>query len=223
MYCAARTLRATLALGFFLSAAAPSLADTNAAIVPNLAYASLMRTINPRLKEDQSRLYATALLSDSRTMHVDPTLVMALVTVESGWNIHALSIHGAEGLGQIKPDTARILGVDPWSARSNLLGVTLYLHRLLGIFHEAKEPIREALAGYNAGPYAVKESGGAPPTSAARNYVVKVLNTWHTLRTRLGVAARIEAERASEVASAVTRSDPTTAIAKSEAAYWGVR
>jgi soluble lytic murein transglycosylase-like protein len=214
MYCAARTLRATLALGFFLSTAAPSLADTNAAIVPNLAYASLMRTINPRLKEDQSRLYATALLSDSRVMHVDPTLVMALVTVESGWNIHALSIHGAEGLGQIKPDT---------SARSNLLGVTLYLHRLLGIFHEAKEPIREALAGYNAGPYAVKESGGAPPTSAARNYVAKVLSTWHALRTRLGAAAHVEAERATELASDVTRSDPGTALAKSEAAYWGVR
>ena len=61
------------------------------------------------------------------------------------------------------PQTARTLGVDPYSGRSNINGLTLYLHKLLAIFHDAREPIREAIAGYNAGPLAVKRYGGVPP------------------------------------------------------------
>jgi soluble lytic murein transglycosylase-like protein len=211
---AARRIRATLAFVLCLAPVTPAIAETtNTAIVPDSAYASAMRAVNPRLAQPQSLAYATALLSDSHRMHVDPTLVMALVTVESHWDARAISYHGAEGLGQLKPETARELGVDPWSGRSNLRGITLYLHQLLSLFHAAREPIREAIAGYNAGPYAVQVSGGIPNNGQTPHYVEKVMSEWHALRSRLG-----SDPSAFDVSKAL---DAVATVAKDEAAYWG--
>jgi soluble lytic murein transglycosylase-like protein len=173
-----------------------------------------MRSINPRLRAPQSLAYATALLDNARDLHVDPTLVMAVVTVESHWDARAISYHGAEGLGQLKPETARELGVNPWSARSNLHGITLYLHQLLSLFRDAREPIRAAIAGYNAGPYAVDASGRIPQNGQTPHYVAKVMLAWHALRARLGAAAS-----ADDVADALT----PASVSASQAAYWGVR
>ena len=211
---AARIIRATFAISFCFATAAPCLAvTTNDALVPNSAYASVMRAINPRLPAPQSLAYATALLVDARRMHVDPTLVMAVVTVESHWQTHALSYHGAEGLGQLKPETARELGVNPWSGRSNLRGITMYLHRLLQLFHTAREPIREAIAGYNAGPYAIV-GDRIPDNGQTPRYVNKVMSAWHALRSRLG-----DDPNAIAVADALVL-DPNS-VAKQQAAYWG--
>jgi soluble lytic murein transglycosylase-like protein len=212
---AARTFRATLALVVCLAPVTPAFADTTDATVPGTAYASVMRTINPRLQEHVSLAYATALLDDARAMHVSPTLVMAVVTVESHWNSRAVSYHGAEGLGQLKPETARELGVDPMSGRSNLHGITQYLHQLMGIFRSAREPIREAIAGYNAGPYAVQRSGGIPQNGQTPRYVQKVMSAWHAMQSRLG-----SDPSALEIESAL---DSVDIVTKSEAAYWGDR
>jgi soluble lytic murein transglycosylase-like protein len=172
-----------------------------------------MRSVNPHLAQPTSRLYAAALLDDARRMNVDPTLVMAVVTVESHWNTRARSYRGALGLGQLMPETARSLGVDPRSGRSNLEGLTKYLHTLLGMFRNAREPMREAIAGYNAGPIAVKRFGGVPPFSETRRYVVKVLAAWHGFKSRLP-----SNPSAIEVADQLSVAD---AVAKEQTAYWG--
>lgn len=175
-----------------------------------------MRSVNPRLHARQSRAYAAALLSSAARVHVDPALVMAIVTVESGWNARAISIHGAEGLGQLKPDTARNLGVDPWSARANLRGVALYLHRLLAFFGPSRRAMVRAIAGYNAGPYAVVDAGGAIPNNGQTpRYVAKVMSAWHRFRTRLG--------KAPTVATVAAQLDAPQAVEQREAVYWGVR
>ena len=173
-----------------------------------------MRSINPRLHVAQTHAYATALLAAAQRSKVDPALVMAVVTVESHWDARAVSIHGAEGLGQLKPGTARELGVDPMSARSNLRGIAKYLHQMLSLFRDAREPIREAIAGYNAGPYAVQRFGGIPHNGQTPHYVAKVMNAWQSLRVRLGGAP--------DVAAVATALDATTLADKTQAAYWGV-
>ena len=146
-------------------------------------------------------------------MRVDPTLVMAFVTVESHWNTHARSYAGAIGLGQLMPQTARTLGVNPYSGRSNIKGLTIYLHRLLSIFRDAREPIREAIAGYNAGPLAVKKYGGVPPFHETQRYVVKVMAAWHGFKSRLP-----SDPDAVEVADQLTAAD---AVQKEQTSYWG--
>ncbi len=215
LFCAARLVRATLAFGLCLCAVAPASAETFEATVP-IAYANVMRSINPHLASGQSRTYAGVLLASAKRLNVDPALMMAVVTVESHWNARAVSIHGAEGLGQLKPDTAHELGVDPRSGAGNLRGLAIYLHRMLALFHEARQPIREALAGYNAGPNAVRAYGGIPPYGQARRYVSKVMKALAMVRKRLGpdvVAA----------AGNRTQSDATIArLAHADAAFWGV-
>jgi soluble lytic murein transglycosylase-like protein len=194
-FCDARYVRAALVFFIGLCAASPAGAHSFPATIPG-AYADLMRTINPHLASGQSRAYANVLLSSAKRMHVDPTLMMAVVTVESHWDATAVSIHGAEGLGQLKPGTAHELGVDPRSGTANLRGLALYLHRMLALFHEARQPMREALAGYNAGPNAVRSYGGIPPNGQTRRYVSKVLNALAMVRGRLGPqVAAIKARR----------------------------
>ena len=93
------------------------------------------------------------------------------IAVESGFNPQALSRVGAIGLGQLMPDTAAALGVDPHDPQDNLRGSARYLLAQLEAFGSAEL----ALAAYNAGPEAVREYGGIPPFAETEAHVAKVL------------------------------------------------
>src|SRR5271166_155182 len=186
MFRVMRMSRFAFLLALLLACPTPCRADTvPLSTVPLSVFAATLRTINPHLAVAQSLVYAQALLGYSRKWRLDPSLVMALVAVESSWNSRAVSYSGAEGLGQLKPETARILGVDPRSVRGNLNGTTHYLHQLMRVFHSSRDPIRAALAGYNAGPETVRVYGGVPPIYETQRYVVKVMGTWHRLRRHI--------------------------------------
>lgn len=102
---------------------------------------------------------------------LDPTLVRAVIQVESGFNRHAHSNKGAMGLMQLMPETARELRVsDPWDPEQNVRGGTAYLRRMLDRFGE----VELALAAYNAGPEAVVRHSGVPPYAETREYVRKI-------------------------------------------------
>jgi soluble lytic murein transglycosylase-like protein len=153
--------------------------------------AGVLQTINPKLGPSRSLAYAQVLVNESRATHVDPTLIMAVVTVESRWDTHAISVDGARGLGQLMPDTARELGVsDSESARQNLHGTSHYLARLLGIFHHNRTPVAAAIAGYTLGPSPVIAAGGVPPQTRAPNYVARVFHAWEALKARFSHHAR---------------------------------
>ncbi|RTL52772.1 MAG: lytic transglycosylase domain-containing protein [Rhodocyclaceae bacterium] len=106
--------------------------------------------------------------------HLDPALLQAVIQVESGYNATAVSAKGAQGLGQLMPDTARRYGVvNPHDPRQNLDGAAAYLHDLLQRF-DADTPV--ALAAYNAGEGAVERHGRRiPPYAETRRYVPAVL------------------------------------------------
>lgn len=213
MFRTARSPRAALACFVALGATAPaSAALTQTATVPNTAYASVIRSVNPAVREEQSRLYAEALLANARRMHVDPRLVMAVVTVESHWNSGAVSTSGARGLGQFLPGTAHDLGVDTRSARSTLRGVTTYLHQLLTFFRASRYAVREAIAGYNAGPFAVRRHG-IPRYGETPRYVAKVLSTFHAFQSRLSPQPQVR-----EVVAVLDEAQRTE---RDQNAYWG--
>lgn len=211
----ARFIRAAFAFVLVLAAVSPLRAQTTeSANVSEPAYADAIRSINPSVRERQSRQYARALLTSARRIGVDPNLVMAVVTVESHWNVHAVSSSGARGLGQFLPGTARDLGIDPRSPGSNLRGVTTYLHQLLGIFKSSRGAMRQAIASYNAGPYTVRHYG-IPRYGETPRYVGKVLATWKSFRARLGTRPRVE-----EVALVLDRA---TLAGRDQNAYWGAK
>ena len=200
------------ALAFAVLGAGPTATFAASTVRPD-AVASVVRSINPHVTLLTSRSYAVSLLDDSKRMHLDPRLVMAVVTAESGWNARAVSPDGALGLGQFTPETARYLHVDPWSGRSTLRGVAVYLHRLLGMFASSRNAMRSAIASYNAGPYAVKAAGGRPPSGETSRYVTRVFALWHSFKRRLSPTP-------TPVAVAVALDEAQTAE-RDQAAYWG--
>jgi soluble lytic murein transglycosylase len=104
---------------------------------------------------------------------LDPDLVHAVITVESGGNPDAVSCKGAMGLMQLMPGTADELGVeDPMEPTDNIRGGVKYLADLIDRFDGNLE---YALAAYNAGPGAVQKYGGIPPYLETRQFVKKVL------------------------------------------------
>lgn len=108
-------------------------------------------------------------------------LFRALVEAESSYNPTAVSPKGAYGLGQLMPDTARALGVDPHDPTQNLDGAARYLLAQLATFKD----IDLALSAYNAGPHRVVEYSGVPPFTETRDYIARI----HRIRSRLAGAA----------------------------------
>ena len=60
--------------------------------------------------------------------NVDQELIRAMIQVESGWTTDAVSNKGAQGLMQLMPRTAAMLGVDnPFDPVQNIEGGTRYI------------------------------------------------------------------------------------------------
>jgi SLT domain-containing protein len=99
-------------------------------------------------------------------------LIKAIAKQESGFNPRAGSPAGAKGLMQLMPGTARGLGVrDIYDPFQNALGGARYIRSMLSMFKR----LDYALAGYNAGPGAVRKFGGIPPYRETQNYVRAVM------------------------------------------------
>jgi soluble lytic murein transglycosylase-like protein len=129
------------------------------------------------------RRYADMITRVAREQKVDPALLHAVVTVESGYNPRAKSPKGATGLMQLMPGTARQYGVsDIWDPLENLRGGARYLRALLGMFDNN---LRLAIAAYNAGEGAVIRAGRAiPPYPETQAYVPRVLKFYEQYRSR---------------------------------------
>jgi soluble lytic murein transglycosylase-like protein len=114
------------------------------------------------------------LIQAASTRHnVDHQLIRAVIAQESAGNQYAVSHAGAKGLMQLMDGTAQQLGVsNSFSPSQNIDGGTRYLRMLLDQF-DGDETL--ALAGYNAGPNAVKRYNGIPPYEETRDYVRSVL------------------------------------------------
>ncbi|MBP2303106.1 transglycosylase SLT domain-containing protein [Azospirillum picis] len=112
------------------------------------------------------------------TYGLDPELVLAVIAVESGYRVDAVSEKSAMGLMQLIPETAERFGVTkPYDPEQNLRGGMKYLRWLLAYFDGN---VTFALAGYNAGEGAVLQYKGVPPYRETQDYVAKL----HTLYAR---------------------------------------
>jgi hypothetical protein len=107
---------------------------------------------------------------------VEPSLVHALIKVESDFNPYAISRKGAMGLMQLMPQTALDLNVrDSFNPAENIDGGVKYLRYLIDRY---EGNLSLALAAYNSGETAVKKWGTVPPYRETRNYVDKILRIY---------------------------------------------
>lgn len=107
-----------------------------------------------------------------------PEFVHSVAAVESAYQTAAVSPKGAIGLMQLMPGTARDLGADPKDPAQNADAGARYLKQLLLKYADSPDPVRLALAAYNAGPKAVERYGTVPPYRETRQYVEKVLRKY---------------------------------------------
>jgi Transglycosylase SLT domain len=123
--------------------------------------------------------------------------------VESNYNSFAVSNKGAEGLMQLMPPTARMLGVsNSFDPQQNIDAGVKYLKYLQGVYKDD----RLALAAYNAGPAAVDKYKQVPPFKETQNYVEQVGRRYDDARRQAadqavdkraaGAAAEKDAEKA---------------------------
>lgn len=138
-------------------------------------YAYVVRWYNPRLTPAQVDAIVRSVLFYSQYYGVDPRLVMALIVVESGFQITARSPAGAYGLGQLMPETAQSLGINPGDPVANIYGTVRWLRSQLDRFGQS--PVL-ALAAYNAGRGAVLRYDGVPPYQETQWYVYNVLTLY---------------------------------------------
>jgi soluble lytic murein transglycosylase-like protein len=104
---------------------------------------------------------------------IEPSLIMAIIMAESGYNPKAVSKKGAKGLMQLMPETAEALGVqDIFNPAENINGGVKYLKRLIKRYDGN---IELALAAYNAGSSNVRRYKGIPPFKTTHFYIKKVI------------------------------------------------
>lgn len=120
---------------------------------------------------------------------LDPRLMDAVVRVESGYDVHAVSRKGAMGLMQLMPSTASRLGVsDPFDPEQNVRGGIREFARLVNRY---RGNLQLALAAYNAGEGAVAKYRGIPPYRETRSYVSRILTIYTGRPYRVSSSYRI--------------------------------
>jgi hypothetical protein len=95
---------------------------------------------------------------------------------ESGFNAAAVSPKGAQGLMQLMPGTAALMGVrNPFDPEQNIAGGVGYLRHCLDRF---QHNVPLAVAAYNAGPESVAKCGTIPPFEETKVFVTNVMGSY---------------------------------------------
>jgi soluble lytic murein transglycosylase-like protein len=136
-------------------------------------------------------------IHDQQALYGIPeALVRAVIKTESDYDPGVVSSAGAQGLMQLMPDTARLMGVtDAFDPRQNIMGGCRYLQVLArrfcktssgaGIVCTPDEKVK-IVAGYHAGPGAVEKYGGIPPYETTHAYVAAVMRRYVELSRAVG-------------------------------------
>ncbi len=122
------------------------------------------------LDKSSARQFEALVLNASKNYGLPPTLIKAVIHVESAFVKDAVSNKGAQGLMQLMPETADDIGVNnPFDPKANIFGGTKLLKKHLLEFRSLKK----ALIAYNAGPDWVRKNWGIPEET--QDYIRKVI------------------------------------------------
>ncbi len=131
--------------------------------------------------------YAAQFRAAAKATGVDDAWLRAIAHAESGFDAHAQSPKGAQGVMQLMPGVAREYGVqDPFAAEQSIGAGARHLRGLKQRYHS---DLALVAAAYNAGIGAVARYGGVPPYAETQAYVAKVQALYERYRVALGEPA----------------------------------
>lgn len=156
-----------------------------------------------------------AIVKHSIEMGVDPAITLSIAKTESGYRHETKSAHGAVGVFQLMPSTARRMGLNPYSLDDNIKGGIMYYKSMYKMFGS----MQLAVAAYNAGPAIVKKYNAVPPYAETKRFVSKIMSDYYYLKahTDPAVTAYYKDKKAQEQKLAMqqkqahqaTKSEPT--------------
>lgn len=114
------------------------------------------------------------IVKHSLEIGVDPALALSIAKSESGFKHEKRSAHGAVGVFQLMPSTAKKLGVNPYYLSDNIRGGLMYYKMLYNMFGSTEL----ALAAYNAGPGNVKKYKSVPPFKETQRFVSQIMTEY---------------------------------------------
>ncbi len=119
------------------------------------------------------------IVKHSLEMNVDPALALSIAKKESGFRHELRSSHGAVGVFQLLPSTAKRMGYNPYYLSENIKAGLAYYKMMYKMFGTTEL----ALAAYNAGPGNVKKYGGkVPPYAETKRFVNVIMQDYHKLK-----------------------------------------
>ena len=120
-----------------------------------------------------------AIVKHSLEMNVDPALALSIAKKESGFRHELRSSHGAVGVFQLMPSTAKRIGYNPYYLNENIKAGLTYYKMMYKMFGSTEL----ALAAYNAGPGNVKKYGTIPPYAETRRFVNQIMSDYNKQKT----------------------------------------
>lgn len=130
--------------------------------------------VTPAQAADVSSI-KVAIVKHAIELGVDPAIALSIARTESGFNHNARSSHGAVGVFQLMPSTAKRMGLNPYLLNDNIKGGIMYYKSMYKMFGS----VELALAAYNAGPGNVKRYQAVPPFSETRRFVSKIMTDYN--------------------------------------------
>ena len=120
------------------------------------------------------------IVKHSIEMGVDPAIALSIARTESGFRHEARSSHGAVGVFQLLPSTARRMGLNAYSLNDNIRGGIMYYKNMYKMFGS----MELALAAYNAGPGNVKRyNNTVPPYAETKRFIAKIMRDYKNYKT----------------------------------------
>ena len=140
---------------------------------------------------DTSTIKAT-IVKHAIEMGVDPAIALSIARTESGYRHEARSSHGAVGVFQVMPSTARRMGFNAYVLNDNIKAGIMYYKMMYKMFGS----MELALAAYNAGPGNVKRYRAVPPYAETKRFVSKIMADYHHLKANPDPAMKAAAKKA---------------------------
>lgn len=136
----------------------------------------------PQVKANQHSVsnVKESIVKHSLELGIDPALALSIAKSESGFRHEARSHHGAVGVFQLMPSTAKKMGLNPYYLSDNIKGGLMYYKKLYNIFGSTEL----ALAAYNAGPTVVKKYKRVPPIGETKRFVSTIMDEYNRQKVK---------------------------------------